>query len=324
MKSELRAEYTARINRVVDFIENNLDQALTLEVLAREAHFSPFHFHRIFHAMVGESLNKFIQRLRIEKAATQLIQQPQKAITTIALDSGFASSATFARAFKEAFGMSASTWRAGGYHSYSKMGKVGRNLSKPERNRRKAYRLSSTYLAGVFNHQNWKIMLQANQVAEVSIQERPDTTVAYVRHVGPYQGKSELFGMLFEKIMKWAGPRGLLRFPETQMLSVYHDNPDITDDEKLRLSVGITVPADTEVSGEVGKLVLPGGTYAIARCEVSPEEYEQAWDAVYSSWLPESGYQPADSPCFELYHNDPETHPEKKQIVDIGIPVKPL
>ena len=62
-------EYTARINRVLDYIEANIDTALSLETLAGVAHFSPFHFHRIFKAMTGETLNRFIQRIRVEKAA---------------------------------------------------------------------------------------------------------------------------------------------------------------------------------------------------------------------------------------------------------------
>ena len=67
-------------------------------------------------------------------------------------------------------------------------------------------------------------------------------------------------------------------------------------------------------------MIIPGGKYAMAHFELLPDEYEDA----YGQWLPESGYQPADSPCFELYRNDPKTHPEGRHIVDICIPVKPL
>jgi len=73
-----REEYVSRINRVIDHIEANLDTDLSLERLAEVAGFSPFHFHRIFRAMMGETLNQFIQRLRIEKAAAQAYQKPQE------------------------------------------------------------------------------------------------------------------------------------------------------------------------------------------------------------------------------------------------------
>ena len=87
--------------------------------------------------------------------------------------------------------------------------------------------------------------------ATIDVKEMPEMHVAYVRHIGPYQGNTELFGGLFQKLMTWAGPRGLLNFPETKMLSVYHDSPDITDESRLQTDVCITVPESTEVDGEI-------------------------------------------------------------------------
>ena len=164
----------------------------------------------------------------------------------------------------------------------------------------------------------------SNLKTEVEVKDIPEFHVAYVRHVGPYAGDTELFGRLWQKLMTWAGPRGLLNFPETKMLSVYHDDPNITDPNKLRVSVGISVSEDTPVEGEVGKMMIPGGKYAMARFEISPDRYGDAWNAVFGGWFPESGYQPADGPGYELYHNNPEEHPERKHIFDIVVPVKPL
>lgn len=113
-QEHLREEYMSRINRVIDYIETNIDEDLSLENLARVANFSRFHFHRIFRAIVGETLSQFIQRIRVERAAAQLIDNPRKSITEIAFDCGFSGSATFARAFRETFHMSASQWRSNG------------------------------------------------------------------------------------------------------------------------------------------------------------------------------------------------------------------
>lgn len=320
----LKEEYQSRINRVMDFVEDHLDQELSVERLAQIANFSSFHFHRIFRAMVGEPLMQFILRLRLEKAATQLLYHPKKSITEIALDCGFSSSATFARAFKDKFQCTASTYRNQEFDQNSKNRKTDRKFDQASGNWRKAPKTYSIYLAGEFFHQKWNIMVDNKIKAQVEVKTLPEITVAYVRHVGPYKGNEKLFEGLFEKIMRWAGPRGLIKFPETMMMSIYHDNPDITDEEKLRISVGISVPKNTEVDGEIGKMILPAGEYAIARFEIDADEYESAWDAVYGGWLPESGYQPADSPCFEWYHNDPKQHPEGKHVLDICIPVKPL
>ena len=159
---------------------------------------------------------------------------------------------------------------------------------------------------------------------EVNVEEWPAMEVAYVRHVGPYKGDSGLFGRLYGKLMSWAGPRGLLQDPDMKMFNVYHDNPEITDDGKLRLSICLTVPAETEAEGEIGRMTIQGGTYAVGRFEIDVDQYQQAWDTMCGGWLPESGYQPEDGPCLEQCLNDPSQHPEGKHIVNICVPVKPL
>lgn len=158
----------------------------------------------------------------------------------------------------------------------------------------------------------------------VEVKEIPDLHVAYIRHTGPYKGNTALFPKLWDQLMKWAGVRGLIKFPETQMLTIYHDNPEVTDENKLRLSFCLTVPENTKVDGEIGKMKITGGKYAIGHFQIHKTEYQDAWDSLYGKWLPESGYQPSDGFCFELYVNNPNDHPEHLHIVDIYVPVKPL
>ncbi|MBD3241721.1 MAG: helix-turn-helix domain-containing protein [Chitinivibrionales bacterium] len=328
--SSLRKEYIARINRVMDYIERNLDRPLKLDELSRVANFSAFHFHRIFTAFTGETLNRFIQRVRIEKAATLLLTDPEASVTAIALDCGFSSSSTLARAFSAQYGMSASEWRSGGYRKICKAERKTGNANSKDRNDFDEFAsyLECVHEEGARSNANAmqerrKLMIDTNQVT-VEVKKLPTMHVAYVRHVGPYAGDEELFKGLIGRLMKWAGPRGLIKFPETKMLMVYHDNPEITDESKLRTSVCITVPRDTAVDGEIGSMDIPGGTYAIAHFEIGGDEYGEAWKYVYGQWLPDSGYQPDDRPCFEMPHNDPEDHPERKHIVDICVPVRPM
>jgi AraC family transcriptional regulator len=321
----LREEYTARINRVIDYIEANIGKDLSLAELAGVALFSPFHFHRIFSAMVGETLNGFIWRIRVEKAADRLINNPRKSVTEIAFECGFSGSSTFARAFREAFHMSARQWRSGGFLQDSKAGKTDSKEGQAVRNVRKDFDVQVYYTENM-NKQLWRVEMKPNKelIASVEVKDIADIHVAYIRHIGPYAGDQQLFGNLFNRLCTWAGPRGLLRFPETKFVTIYYDNPEITDENKLRTDVCITVPADTQVDGEVGKATIPAGKYAIAHFEINPERYGDAWNAVYGGWLPESGYQPDDRPCFELYLNNPEEHPEGKHIVDIYVAVRPL
>jgi AraC family transcriptional regulator len=245
-------------------------------------------------------------------------------ITEIALDCGFSSSAAFARAFKEAFHMSASQWRSGGYLEESNIRKTKGKEGQMLRNSGKDVEIILHYADDAMIKQIWRMKMTNKNEVQVEVRDMPEHHVVYVRHIGPYQGDGSLFANLFERLFKWAGPRGLLRFPETQVMAVYHDDPDITAEENLRTSVCITVPQGTEVDGEIGKMTVPGGKFAVARFEIFEDQYQEAWDAIYGAWLPESGYQPDDRLCYELFHNDPNQHPERKHIFDICVPVKPL
>jgi AraC family transcriptional regulator len=320
----LRQEYISRINRVIDYVETNIDKDLSLTNLARVANFSQFHFHRIFRAMVGETLNGFIQRIRLEKAASRLLDHPKDSITEIALDCGFSGSATFARAFRERYQMSASQWRSDGYIHKSKNRKTNSKNGQAIGKRRKDVDVPSYYVDGQTQTLIWRMKMKNKEQIKVEVKEMPELNVAYVRHIGPYKGDSQLFEGLVGKLMKWAGPRGLLRFPETQVLTVYHDDPKITDEDKLRTSACITVPQDTPVDGEVGKMAIPGGKFAVASFEIASDEFEEAWNTLMGGWMPESGFQPDDRLCYELCLNDPKEHPDNKHIVDICVPVKPL
>ena len=319
----LLEEYRFRINRVIDYIDRNIERSFTLDELAQVANFSKYHFNRIFHSFIGESLFQFIQRLRIEKAAFLLLANPGKSVTEIAYECGFSSSAVFARSFKEHFNMTASLWRKTKTVDESNIGKTKRHLRIYSGNQRKELLPSSVYIEYRDKSQIWRIPMEKEE-RQVEVTDLPPMTVAYVRHIGPYKGDAKLFERLVEKLFTWAGPRNLLNFPQTKFLIVYHDDPEITAPDKLRTSVCITVPEDTEVGGEIGKMTIPAGKYALARFKLTSSDYQEAWDWVYGTWLPQSGFVPDDRLCFELYPPESVTHPEGKIAVDICVPVKPL
>lgn len=323
-RKQVLNEYLARINRVVDYIESNLSENLTLDGLAMVAGFSKYHFNRIFFSFCGETLFKFITRLRLEKSANLLLGDPDKLITEIAYECGFENPSSFSRSFKKHFSESATAWRRKGkLIPNSNPGKVQSNIGQYNSNHGNESRLSSVYIEYANKSQLWRVTMN-NKTQTVEVKELPEMTVAYVRYVGPYKGDAKLFESLYGKLFKWAGPRGLINFPETKSIIIYHDDPEITEENKLRISVCVTVPADTVVDGVIGKMVIPGGKYALARFELTAADFQEAWDWVCGSWLPESGYLPDDRPCFELYHNDHKDSQNEKVIVDICVPVKPL
>ncbi|MEW6182975.1 MAG: AraC family transcriptional regulator [Bacillota bacterium] len=318
----LLEDYRARINRVIDYIESNVGSDLTLDKLASVANFSKFHFHRIFFSFVEETLFRFIQRIRVEKAAFLLLADPGKSVTEIAYECGFENPSSFARSFKNHFGVSATDWRKTKPGPGGNPGKTESNQRQAHGNRRQATAPPSMYAEYTGKSQIWRVVVMNNETRTVEVKELPETTVAYVRYVGPYKGDVQLFDRLFGKLCGWAGARNLLN-RETKAIIIYHDNPEITEENKLRMSVCVTVPEGTPVDGEIGKMAIPGGRYALARFELAGDEFQEAWNWVYGTWLPSSGYIPDDRPCFELYHGDCNSNPNGKFILDICVPVKP-
>ncbi len=318
----MRAEYVARINRVIDHIEANLAGDLPLESLAAVAAFSPYHFHRVFKAMVGENLSTFIRRRRIEKAASLLLSNPARPITQVALECGFSSPAAFSRVFREAFGMSATDWIRSGGTVNSKDREDQSNESQEMRKPRQAAPSAVRILDPVSRNWSWRLMMEFGE-ANVEVKSIPEMYVAYLRHIGPYAGDTALFARLFGQLFSWAGPRGLLG-PDTKVVSIYQDDPGITDEERLRVDAAITVPVGTPAEGEIGTRTVPAGTYAVGHFEILPHQYSEIWQTMMGQWLPESGYQCSDGPCLEVYLNKAGDDPESTHIVELCIPVKPL
>ncbi|MEA3511361.1 MAG: GyrI-like domain-containing protein [Actinomycetota bacterium] len=323
-RSERRPIYVERVNAVIDYIEQHLADELSLGKLADVAHFSPYHFHRVFSVLVGETLNRFITRIRIERAATQLVQYPKKPVTEIAVGCGIVNPSSFARAFRDAFEMSATEWRDGGYRTYERSpgeshGDATRGLGV----------LSDDFgiLESVMNPQTgdvaWSIRCGTLGSATVTVEQLPALEVAYVRHTGRYQGQGEIFADLFNRLMTWAQPRGLMT-PEAWILTVSHDNPSITEDDKLRVSACLSVPEDTPPSGDVGRMRVEGGSYSVGRFELGEKDYTEAWYALAGGWLPDSGYEPDDRYPYERFAIGRSATSPGKEIVDICLPVRPL
>jgi AraC family transcriptional regulator len=214
--------------------------------------------------------------------------------------------------------MSASEWRAGGSETWRK------NRQAKRKNHQTDGKNGQEIFGTFGDDENDQISSRRSFIDKskfkVEVREAPALTVAYVRHVGPFQEMGRAFGTL----MRWAGPRGLLRFPETKSLGIYHDDPEITETGKLCSDACITVPPDTKVEGEIGKMIVPGGLFAVAQAEISQDEFGEAWNALMRDWLPGSGYQPDDRMCYELYLNDPKTHPQGKFVIEIHEPIRPL
>lgn len=104
----------SQISEALQYIDQHLEEAITLETLSAQFFFSPYYFHKLFSIIVGKSLAAYIRDRRVLSACDQLCRT-EKSILEIALDSGFHSSQAFSRTFKAVIGVSPSEYRAQGF-----------------------------------------------------------------------------------------------------------------------------------------------------------------------------------------------------------------
>jgi AraC family transcriptional regulator len=297
-----RREYITRINSVINYIENHMDGDLSLKSLSRIAAFSPFHFHRIFKAIVGENLNEFVKRIRVEKGAHFLINREDLSITEIALICGFSSSSTFSRAFSEHFGANARTFRKS--RSNSKDCKV---YSKNDQE----LWLPGRYTDYIVSGNN---ALRGAENFAVKIEKLPELHIAFVRNMFGYSKGiySEDIVSAFNKIEKWL-KKNHIDPKQAMELGITYDNPDITVSEKCRYDAAYTVPRSLIYGeGEVGIQDIPSGLYAIYTIKLTNVktageailELGQVVDFMYGQWLPDSDFTLANRPCLEIYRTE--------------------
>jgi AraC family transcriptional regulator len=282
-------EYLARISRCLDFLNRNLGHDLSLNSLAKAACFSAFHFHRIFLNLVGETPNEYVRRLRLEKSANMLINFPGRSVTDIALDCGFSGSAVFARAFRAYFGVSARGWRA---REHVKQDQTARSPAKKQ---------AAPY----------------DVRTAVEIKTFPFYLIAYVQC---REGYNRSIGRAWNTLFRWAYPENLVT-ENTLMIGIPLDNPDITPRKKCRYNACITVPPQVRAGGEVCTGHIEAGKYAVHHFKGKESLIKDAYSYIYGTWLPQSGWEPKDSPALEIYSG---FRKQTTLTYDICLPVKPL
>lgn len=289
--------------RVLEHVERNLDRNLTLEDIAAVAGFSPFHFHRVFSGMVGESISGFIRRLRLERAAGRLLEGGEP-VMVIALRAGYESNQAFTRAFLSSFGEPPSVFR-----------RLRRSI--PLIPSPSGYHYCSTGGMRVFDP-----VKDGSGTMDAKIVEMKPLKVLCVRHIGPYQ----LIGEAFERLDEAAGRAGL-DTGRSQWLGMYLDDPEQTPPERLRSDACVTVeefPA-LEPDSVMKPFEIPEGKYATTRLIGSYNGIHAAWMKLVGAWIPSNGFKPRCAPCFEIYVKGHEsTSDESEFITDLYEPVEKI
>jgi len=286
------------MHAVVDYIDRNLDGPLDLSKLAAVAHFSDFHFHRLFRALTGEVLGDYLRRRRLEVAAVRLRSQPEVPVLQIALGVGFGSAEAFARAFRSRFACSPTQWRD------SKRNQVVR---KPHQAANEKKRKTG--------HSR-----KTERAMNVKLVDRPPVQVAYLRHTGPYGPPLSRFWM--ETVAPWMATNNLFG---RERFGHCLDDAIVTRPAQCRYDACIE-SADGEVlSGKHQRKVIAGGRYACLPFHGTSAEIGAAWDALLRDWLPGSGLQLDARPFFEHYPVDGSFDPKTGRFTcNILVPVAPL
>ncbi len=279
-------------------IQKNLDGEMSLNELARAAHFSPYHFHRIFRGMVGESLKEHIRRLRLERAAMRL-KHTDRSVLDIALEAGYETHEAFSRAFRSLRGCSPSRFRA---------------------DNSLVYRADAP---GVHYRENGSIeefkLKAGGSTMDVRIERLEPMRVAFVRHIGPYNQASEAW----EKLCTRLGSEGLLG-GDVRFVGVCYDDPEVTTPENVRYDACVTVDEDFEGQADLGVQTIGGGEYAVVTHFGPYEGLGRTYAELYGRWMPQHGRQPRSEPCLEFYLNDPEGADPEDLLTDIYAPLEPV
>jgi len=288
-------EYKRRVNLALEYIHESLDGNIQLDDVANISHFSRYHFHRIFHALVGETVNDYVIRKRMEKAAYRLLGKSDLNITDVALLGGFSSSANFSKAFKLYFGISPSNFRAP--MRQGKDSKIGKIYSKYG----KVFKPQDLYSQFVTDSMVFDPDKLEEFLMKVKIEDLPEKSIAFLTVPKGYELDSVY--ATWDKIISWAKSNNVNEQME-QRFAICHDNPVITPEDKCRYDASVVIDSKTKVSEPFKKSVIPAGKYAIAYYKDDGAKISNFMTEICSHWFPESGYEPDDYPPVFHYLND--------------------
>jgi AraC family transcriptional regulator len=278
-----RTDYTDRINRVIAHIFDHLDEDIDLNRLAEIACLSPYHWHRVYRAVQGETITATVRRLRLHRAAAHLAYSAMP-IEEIAERSGYGNVQSFSRVFSATYGMPPAKYRKNGSHA------------KFQPHRREG----------------------ADSVYDVTIKTIPSMTALTVEHIGPYME----IGRAFETVYGLLHTHNLAGAAE-KMVAIYYCDPDSMPEAELRSRAGVVFTDDRPRDLPLEPAEITGGDYAVLTHKGPYADMRAAYQWLYGEWLPRSGREPADAPPFEDYLNTPANTAPTDLLTEICLPLKP-
>lgn len=284
LKQTNKAFYQKKLNIVIEYIHNNLDSKIDIKTLAEISCFSPYHFHRISRALLGEPIGAYISRTRLETAA-KMIRYSTLSIETIAYNVGFETPSSLSKAFNMHFEISPSAYR-----------------------KNKLFTIKKT-----------NIMKTTLNIKKPKIQDIEDKNCLYYRMQGAYQTLD--YGGAWEKL--WGQVKAQKLFTKgIQMFGLPHDDPKVTDEDKIRYDACLIIHKDAKPTGDIGVKTLKGGKFAVFLYQGSYKYFAEVYDYIFNNWLLNNDYELRDEPVRERYISHPERIAEEKLKTEFYIPIK--
>lgn len=280
-----RQHYQQSLNRVLEYIEQHLDTKIDLTTLAEISNFSPYHFHKITRALLGEPIGSYIIRIRME-AAAKLIRYSQLKLETIAYNIGFETPSSLSKAFKNHFGISPSDYR-----------------------KNKTYTIKTTTIM-----ETQKLNIKKPKIITLEAQN-----CLYYKMQGAYQTLD--YGTAWETLWAQIKAQGLFT-KGIKHIGLPYDDPKVTDPDKTRYDACLTIHKPAKPSEDVGVKTLEGGKFAMFLYQGSYKHFEQVYDYIFNDWLLNSEYELRDDTTRERYISHPDRVAEDKLKTEFYIPIQ--
>jgi len=302
MKEETRIDYRERIKKVTCYIDDHIYDPLRLKDLSRIACFSEYHFHRVFVACLGMTIQEYISLKRLTRAARLLLDSHYR-ITDVALEAGYETSSSFTKTFKKYFKITPSRFR--------RLKGTGSNI----------------HLPGVYNpieyleNQLETRRLRSEKIP-YEIRQMPQMQIVSITRKGLYDGAFLKAAFeAFTQLQEYIDKHGLHEYMGYRLSIIPYIPYELNDPDAL-IHCGFSLNQDVRPEGEVELQTIAGGKYA---CFTSRGPYEylyQAWNSAYFTCVLANHEQTRDAPPFEIYLNSPTDTDPLDLITEIHIPIE--
>jgi AraC family transcriptional regulator len=290
--------YKERLLTVLVHIQQHLDDPLRLEQLAALSCLSPHHFHHVFTGMMGESVASHVRRLRLERSASRL-KHTRLSVTEIAFEAGYETHEAFTRAFRQAFNASPAAYR--------RINTPPLEIDAP----------SAVHFKDAGRVTRFRAAGSGDKTMCVTIKTLEPQRVAFIRHVGPYADVK----VAWDRLTMLLGKEGLLG-GDSRFIGICHDDPAVTDAQKIRYDACVTVGKAFRPFDDLGVQTVAGGDYAVLT-HIGPfDRLGESYAKLLGQWLPRSGRRLRAMPCFEVYFNSPDETDPEDLVTDIHAPLE--